>query len=97
MIVRIFYSSPTFAKQNDLPPVGTKFDISTPDDLFKLAEKLKSDIIITYGTKEYPLFIDQFLLDLYDEEDLAYHHLTEKPDESWKNDTWIEIYNSYRE
>lgn len=97
MIVRIFYSSPTLAKRNGHPPVGTKFDISTIEDLFKLTEELKSDIIIPYDTKEYPFFIDRFLFGEYDEEDLAYDHLTEKPDESWKNDTWIEVYNSYRE
>ena len=97
MIIRIFYSSTTLAKQNDLPPVGTKFDISTPEDLFKLTEKLKSDIIIPYDTKEYPLCIDQFLLDIYDEDDLELKHVIEKPDESWKNDNWIEVYNSYRE
>ena len=97
MIVRIFYSSPTLAKRNSHPPVGTKFDISATEDLFKLAEQLKSDIIIPYDTKEYPLFIDQFLFDIYDEDDLELGHVTEKPDESWKNDTWIEVYNYYRE
>ena len=97
MIVRIFYSSPTLAKRNGHPPVGTKFNISTTEDLFKLTKQLKSDIIIPYDTKEYPLFIDQLLFDIYDEDDLELGHVTEKPDESWKSDTWIEVYNYHRE
>ena len=93
MIVRIFYTSERPLSEN-MPPTGTKYDVSTAEDLIKLIDVFRSEIILT---KKRPTFIDHYLNGYYNESNFKRHYLTEMPDPTWKNDVWIEIYDDYRE
>ena len=93
MIVRIFYTSERPVNEN-MPPTGTKYEVSTAEDLIKLIDIFKTNIILTANR---PTFIYHYLDGYYDESNFKQHHLTEMPDPTWKDDVWIEIYDDYRE
>lgn len=100
MIFRIYYSNSYTAADKDSPKTGTQVEINTPEDIEQLQKQLGEKFIFHFDN--LPWFLANWeqcgtTEDHFDDDDLEWCHLLEKPNKSWLESNWLEVYNGYRE
>lgn len=100
MIFRIYYTNPYVAAEKDSPITGTQVQIGTVESIKSFQEQFGDKFIFHFD--DLPFFLADWeqngtTEDHFDDDDLEWYHLLEKPDKSWLEDNWIEVYNGYRE
>ncbi len=100
MIFRIYYSNAYAAAEKGSPKTGAQVEINTVEGIKRLQEQYGDKFIFHFD--DLPWFLKDWkengaAEDHFDDDDIEWYHLAEKPNKSWLNSNWIEVYNGYRE